>query len=342
MFHLVFYVGEAYGEYISGALQNNLSELEVHYYNDLDKMFAEIREKKPQFIITALFNMKGIGGPEHTQRIIKKLRSESNATIIGCDGIFKPEQYLRAGFDYFFPLTATMSRKFALILYKIIENKKIHEDEKALVFEKKDFYDYVARERFFDKRASKTTSTQEELKFLLKRIDGKILDAGCGNGRLAIPLAQLGYEIIGVDISSVQIEKANKKKGNSKYSLFIRADLLHSPFKNEEFDTVIMMWHTICEFRKFRFDLLKEMSRIIRVGGQLIFDIPNTSKLIKINESGIYKNQVDAFTKYVGLVPDLAEMISFLNASGFTHIYYYSVYWGAPKIVIIAKKEKLF
>ena len=31
---------------------------------------------------------------------------------------------------------------------------------------------------------------------------GRLLDLGCGQGRNAIPLAQLGYEVTGMDISN--------------------------------------------------------------------------------------------------------------------------------------------
>ena len=43
---------------------------------------------------------------------------------------------------------------------------------------------------------------------------GKVLDLGCGQGRDAIPLARLGYEVMGVDHSKVLILR-------SKYSLYL-------------------------------------------------------------------------------------------------------------------------
>jgi len=38
----------------------------------------------------------------------------------------------------------------------------------------------------------------------------KILDVGCGSGRISLPLAQEGYQITGIDISAVSIEKARQ------------------------------------------------------------------------------------------------------------------------------------
>jgi SAM-dependent methyltransferase len=39
---------------------------------------------------------------------------------------------------------------------------------------------------------------------------GKLLDVGCGQGRDAIALARLGYEVTGIDHSAVGIEQMNK------------------------------------------------------------------------------------------------------------------------------------
>ena len=39
---------------------------------------------------------------------------------------------------------------------------------------------------------------------------GKVLDLGCGQGRNAIPLAILGFEVVGIDISRVGIEQINQ------------------------------------------------------------------------------------------------------------------------------------
>ena len=38
-----------------------------------------------------------------------------------------------------------------------------------------------------------------------------VLDLGCGNGRIAINLAKLGYKVYGVDISQVFIKDALEK-----------------------------------------------------------------------------------------------------------------------------------
>lgn len=44
--------------------------------------------------------------------------------------------------------------------------------------------------------------------------NGKIVDLACGTGRVTIPLAELGYNIIGVDINEGMLDRAKEKTKN--------------------------------------------------------------------------------------------------------------------------------
>ena len=64
---------------------------------------------------------------------------------------------------------------------------------------------------------------------ILKKFDlhrGKVLELGCGNGRVCIPLAKKGYEVTGVDISPMYIEDARKMaKRNKVIARFLVGDI---------------------------------------------------------------------------------------------------------------------
>jgi len=72
---------------------------------------------------------------------------------------------------------------------------------------------------------------------LLKKIKllkgEKILDAGCGNGRLADHLK--GYNLYGFDNDSISI-KNSRKKG---YKKVIKSEIYDTPFKDKEFDKTV-------------------------------------------------------------------------------------------------------
>jgi ubiquinone/menaquinone biosynthesis C-methylase UbiE len=68
----------------------------------------------------------------------------------------------------------------------------------------------------------------------------KILDVGCGTGFISLILAELGHDVVGLDISrgmlEVAIEKAKKRRLNVQFKL---GDAENLPFKDNSFDAVI-------------------------------------------------------------------------------------------------------
>ncbi len=100
----------------------------------------------------------------------------------------------------------------------------------------------------------------------------KILDMCCGTGGVTFTIAQKagkGTEIIGIDLSSGQINIANRKNsfGNVR---FIEGDVAMTGFDDEYFDKVFIA-HALHEMpRKMRLNVLNEAKRILKTGGKLI------------------------------------------------------------------------
>ena len=71
------------------------------------------------------------------------------------------------------------------------------------------------------------------------------LDLGCGNGRNTIPLARMGYEVTGVDISQVALNQAGEKLESESAGVQKRVQLIPSsmgqpfPFEDKTFDVVM-------------------------------------------------------------------------------------------------------
>ncbi len=83
----------------------------------------------------------------------------------------------------------------------------------------------------------------------------RILDAGCGIGRISIPLAQMGYEVHCLDRSPLFIKTARKKISSKTKKLpinFIVGDAyqLTSYFEKEYFDAILVNWTTILGYNK--------------------------------------------------------------------------------------------
>ena len=94
----------------------------------------------------------------------------------------------------------------------------------------------------------------------------KILDIGVGNGQIAQYLAELGNEVYGVDVQTIL---------NVENQLFHFEQVTdeHLPFGDNSFDIVIS--HYVIEHTLNPYLHLKEIKRVLRVGGICYFSMPN-------------------------------------------------------------------
>ena len=97
----------------------------------------------------------------------------------------------------------------------------------------------------------------------------KVLDLGCGNGRLigALDKANLDYDYLGVDFSQNLISEATKKFPNKN---FLVADMSNFDFKENSFDMVFMIasFHHLAT-NKERSELLHKIYSSLKPGGYL-------------------------------------------------------------------------
>jgi SAM-dependent methyltransferase len=62
--------------------------------------------------------------------------------------------------------------------------------------------------------------------------NGRVLELGCGTGRLTIPVARAGAEIVGIDRSEPMLTRARQRLRRLRASaLLVRGDIRHLPFR---------------------------------------------------------------------------------------------------------------
>ena len=95
----------------------------------------------------------------------------------------------------------------------------------------------------------------------------RILDAGCGQGRLGGYLSARGHEVVGVDIDPVLIRHAAQRHPEATWQV---GDLCHDALPTG-FDLVVSAGNVMCFLDPFgRADALRNISGALRPGGRFV------------------------------------------------------------------------
>jgi SAM-dependent methyltransferase len=111
----------------------------------------------------------------------------------------------------------------------------------------------------------------------------KVLDLGCGDGTTAVPAAQLGADVLGVDIAANLVAAGNARANalgltNCRFQEGDASDL--SELADESFDLVVSIFGAM--FAPKPFDVAKEMVRVTKPDGRIVMGnwIPNDPTLV--------------------------------------------------------------
>ena len=111
----------------------------------------------------------------------------------------------------------------------------------------------------------------------------RVLDLGCGDGTTAIPTAQRGANVLGVDIARNLVEAGNRRASeaglaNCRFQEGDASDL--RDLADRSFDLVVSMFGAM--FAPRPQDVAKEMVRVTRPGGRIVMGnwIPGDPTLV--------------------------------------------------------------
>ena len=120
----------------------------------------------------------------------------------------------------------------------------------------------------------------------------KILDLGCGDGTTAIPAAQRGADVLGVDIARNLVEAGNRRASELglDHCTFQEGDATNlQPLPDASFDLVVTVFGAM--FAPRPGDVAREMVRVTKRGGRIVMgnwipgDPTTVAQILKISST---------------------------------------------------------
>ena len=156
---------------------------------------------------------------------------------------------------------------------------------KYLIKKTEDDYNRIAT-AFSNKRSYITPDLLEFKKYVAS--GDKVLDLGCGNGRLLDVLSDIEIDYLGVDLSANLLEIAQEKHKSNR---FLKMDGEKIPARDESFDVIfcLAVLHHLPSSRE-RVQLLKEVRRVLKPGGKLILTVWNLRLKKEVRRTIFFNN----------------------------------------------------
>jgi len=136
----------------------------------------------------------------------------------------------------------------------------------------------------FEIMAPRDTNTQVQylVKKLALRSGRRFLDCPCGIGRVSLPMARMGVEVTGVDITPSYLEELHKKAKRARLKIeTVHSDMRRIDFANV-FDAAGNLWGSLGYFEKESDHLLtlKRAYRALKPGGRFVVHTINRDWIV--------------------------------------------------------------
>jgi SAM-dependent methyltransferase len=130
-----------------------------------------------------------------------------------------------------------------------------------------------------------SASVVEDISFYVDealRAGGPVVELGVGTGRIAIPVAMAGVDVIGVDTSAGMLAVCRQRADQARVGE--RVDLRLGDLRKPPVDEIVDL--VMCPFRAYlhlrddeeRLDALAATRELLRPGGRLVFDVFTPSR----------------------------------------------------------------
>jgi SAM-dependent methyltransferase len=99
----------------------------------------------------------------------------------------------------------------------------------------------------------------------------RVLDVGCGVGRVSGPLAARGYDVTGIDINVDALRRGRRSTPRVRY---VALDQRHVGHMRWRFDAAILLWHSLgYATRNEDLATLAGLAAVLRPGGRVALEL---------------------------------------------------------------------
>lgn len=219
--------------------------------------------------------------------------------------------------------------------------------------------------------------TEKQVEFLLPYLPppecGPVLDAGCGIGRHSLLLKEKGYEVVGMDVVPLFIQRAKEEAEKRRISCRFKVQDLRLLQEKETYGAALFFWSSFGYFQdEENLEVLFRINRALKPQGLLFLDLENRDYIIRHFQHETWKDKKALFilernrfdlerdlliTRKVYVFPEgrkeaerqlklypFTTMIRFLEETGFSKELVFGGWNGepfnleSPRMMIFAKK----
>lgn len=195
--------------------------------------------------------------------------------------------------------------------------------------------DFYRDARRYDLESSKISGDVPFYEECAERYGEPVLEIACGTGRVTIPLAEKGIDIVGLDLAETMLDEARRKAARKNLEIeWVRADARNFDL-GRKFRTIFIPFNSLAHFktRKDAEGLFGSVKDHLSEGGRFIIDYFNPDlEILTRKPSEMYPNT--EFTDDDGRKVEVTENNSYDCATQVNRIKWHYRVEGVEKFSI--------